>query len=426
MVDYQLGIAYSNGADRKEDKFVVVRLRAEEGIVDWEQVIYAAQLLGAAIPTDLLKTYAEKYCEKLNLFLRSELPSAPDRRAFGWAYNTETLDYLRGPHIVSRLQLLLHVKVPESPPPHMIRILESTCIWLLERMRVSKAHRDDAALAGYTVALMLAPKLLLPLNAEDLFGYKREALFLKGDFEQLFIMAEGLKSRIPARFNVSAKRIFNGDPDNVDYGISTASTNVNNIIASRYLGDYQPSQALKCLMQAPPPPSTPQVREQYMRHVIKYTDSHLVKTLNETIHKAWRRASRAQRIGMLEDFESSQANPSTANQQLESLLQKWGGQQLREALGPPRGPGGRHMGLADLIANEDVLHSDDPPPHIVVPPSFRPTPQVTYTKEECPKDKAFWRKLIKEQPRRSSGGPTGWRFSLLQGIIETAIEIMQE
>lgn len=66
------------------------------------------------------------------------------------------------------------MRVPESPPPHMLHIFEGVCIWLLTNMRTARAQRDPAAHSGYTVALMLAPKLLLPLNAEDLFGTKRE------------------------------------------------------------------------------------------------------------------------------------------------------------------------------------------------------------------------------------------------------------
>lgn len=38
MLEHNLGIMYSEGADRKEDQFVVIRLRNDEGVVDWEQV----------------------------------------------------------------------------------------------------------------------------------------------------------------------------------------------------------------------------------------------------------------------------------------------------------------------------------------------------------------------------------------------------
>lgn len=47
-------------------------------------------------------------------------------------------------------------------------------------------------------------------------------------------------------------------------------------------------------------------------------------------------------------------------------------------------------------------------------------------REEPTKDLSFWRKLIKEQPRRSAGGPTGWRFSLLRGMLNTGAMILQE
>lgn len=71
----------------------------------------------------------------------------------------------------------------------MLHIFEGVCIWLLQHMRAARAQKDLAAHSAYTVALMLAPKLLLPLNAQDLFGTKREELFYRGDFETLFAMA---------------------------------------------------------------------------------------------------------------------------------------------------------------------------------------------------------------------------------------------
>lgn len=76
---------------------------------------------------------------------------------------------------------------------------------------------------------------------------------------------------------------FDADPTKVDHGVGTGPTNVNNIMASRYIGDYQPSQALKCLMQAPPPPSSPETRLGYLRHVIKYSDSHHVGATNNMV-----------------------------------------------------------------------------------------------------------------------------------------------
>lgn len=62
------------------------------------------------------------------------------------------------PGIVEQLQQLLHVRVPEAPPPHMMRVLEGICVWLLERMRLARAQKDKSAHTAYVIALLLAPK----------------------------------------------------------------------------------------------------------------------------------------------------------------------------------------------------------------------------------------------------------------------------
>lgn len=162
MVDSTIGKTYTEGADRNEKRFVVLRLRRDDGVVDWEQIQFARRLLQASIPDGLLLTYAEAYCRHFNLTLRRQTEEPQKLSFVGWNYSSATLEYLRSPIIIDQLQKLLHVRVPQSPPPHMMRILEGACIWLVEHLRAARTMRDADAYAGYTVALMLAPKLLLP------------------------------------------------------------------------------------------------------------------------------------------------------------------------------------------------------------------------------------------------------------------------
>lgn len=122
--------------------------------MDLEQVFFAANLLHANIPGYLLERYATNYCARHNLQLRRNQPLQRPQRGNRTAlrFSSETIDYLRGEHIIEMLQRLLHVRVPEAPPPHMLHIFEGVCLWLLTNMRTARAQRDPAAHAGYTVA----------------------------------------------------------------------------------------------------------------------------------------------------------------------------------------------------------------------------------------------------------------------------------
>lgn len=163
-----------------------------------------------------------------------------------------------------------------------------------------------------------------------------------------------------------------------------------------------------------------------MRHVIKYADSKLVQDMNTLIKNKWRSANRQQRRGMLRDFLDCSVNPHETNRRLEWLIERWKTATLRTIADPPlRWNGREQLPDADL-EEEKSLDADEPPPSLVIPPTYRPTPTYNYTKEYSSKDARFWRKLIKEQPRRSAGGPTGWRFSILQRMLETSVELLQE
>lgn len=186
-------------------------------------------------------------------------------------------------------------------------------------------------------------------------------------------------------------------------------------MAAKHIGDYQPSQALKCLMQQPPPPSTVETREKYMRHVIRYADSQVVKEINGKIQRRWAEADPWQRRRMVNDFRAALADPIDPNSQLHGLFRRW----INEGL--PRATGPNPINQAHIYGNPEA------PPELAVPPTYRPIPERTdYPKEEPVKDLGFWEKLIREQPRRSSGGPTGWRFSLLKLRLKTSAEILQE
>lgn len=207
--------------------------------------------------------------------------------------------------------------------------------------------------------------------------------------------------------------IFDGDPTKVDHGVATGVVNVTNIMASKYIGDYQPSQALKCLMQQPPPPSTVDTRRKYMSHVIKYKDSYGVKLINFIIGARWREADQYQRAAMIEDFRAAVSDPANPNTQLHNLFSKWVKAELRRANSLTRFQTGDMQATpAQAHAAAAILGNEEPPPELAVPDAYRPVPQRPGLLEEVTKDVGFWEKLIREQPRRSSGGPTGWRFSL--------------
>lgn len=198
-------------------------------------------------------------------------------------------------------------------------------------------------------------------------------------------------------------------------------------MASKYIGDYQPSQALKCLMQPPPPPSTVETRRKYMNHVVKYKDSYTFKSLTATIQRRWAQAGEHQRAGMIEDFTAATTDPVNPNHKLQLLLEKWRRGEIRHARTLTHFlTRGSHSTPEQAVAAAAILGSDLPPPELSIPDTFRPIPQELGHTEEVVKDTAFWEKLIREQPRRSSGGPTGWRFSLLKQRLRTSAELLQE
>lgn len=266
--------------------FSIIKLRPHPTKVQFARVKLFASLLKLEIPISVLKSYSQRFCSHFGLELVG-LAEEPSKLKLSTRWSEAALLWLRGSHVLDRIQELHTLHVPDAPPPFMLHNMRNACEWLYLMIERAKTEGLPDAFSSYVIAYSILPKLLLPLHGDDYFGTHRLKLFMEGSFEELFAFARRpLKSPKRAPLHKVQGLLPDLDPSRIE-GARDFITPRAHKAAAAHVGDYQPAQATRALLQSAPPENTAEVRQKYSVHVLQWKDSFEVHAARQARVDLW-------------------------------------------------------------------------------------------------------------------------------------------